>query len=143
MKNCSKCGNPSERFRKNRHGNPSSVCLQCANKEHAAYYRKNPVIYLLNACRDRCRKRGLPFDLVKEDIVVPSVCPVLGIPLEHGTKPFHDNSPSLDRIVPSKGYVKGNVEVISFRANRIKTDATFAEIQKVADWLRSKEVLPG
>lgn len=101
-----------------------------------AYYKRNPVIYLLCVCRDRCKKRGIPFNLDKDDIVIPTHCPALGIPLIHGSKPFHDNSPSIDRLIPSKGYVKGNVRVISFRANKMKQDGTLEEIEKLAAWLR-------
>jgi hypothetical protein len=110
--------------------------LEHCRKAQASYYRKNPVIYLLSACRQRCRKNNVPYNLEKGDISIPANCPVLGIPLLHGSKPFHDNSPSIDRLIPEKGYVKGNVRVISFRANKIKQDATLEEIEKVAAWLR-------
>jgi hypothetical protein len=62
-------------------------------------------------------------------------CPALGIPLEWGGKVYH-NSPSLDRIVPSLGYVKGNVAFLSHKANLIKSDATTAEICAVAEYLK-------
>lgn len=62
---------------------------------------------------------------------------MLGIPLVvkegKGTNP---NSPTVDRIIPKLGYVKGNVAVISDRANRIKADASVEEITAVAKWLR-------
>lgn len=45
-----------------------------------------------------------------------------------------DRKPSLDRVVPSLGYVKGNVRVISFRANRIKSDATADELRAVLSY---------
>ena len=86
----------------------------------------------------RCssRRKGIPFDLNAEDIlaVFPAneICPALGVPFEYGS---HLKAPSLDRVVPSLGYVKGNVAVISCRANTIKQDATAAEIRAVADWL--------
>lgn len=104
---------------------------QCAEKQ-AAYYRKNPAIYLLNACRSRARLNGIPFNLVKEDICIPATCPVFGIPLEHGTRGFHENSPSIDRIIPDKGYVQGNIVVISFKANRMKQNATTEELKQLA-----------
>lgn len=109
--------------------------VQCREKQ-AAYYKKNPTIYLLNACRDRCRKKGLVCNLTKEDIAIPTHCPVLGIPLFHGNRAFLDNSPSLDRMIPELGYVRGNVNVISFRANRIKHNATLDEVERVADYMR-------
>jgi hypothetical protein len=63
---------------------------------------------------------------------------VLGIPLQIGTGDKTDNSPSLDRIVPSKGYVIGNIEVMSDKANRIKTNASLEEIEKVVIYLRER-----
>ena len=59
------------------------------------------------------------------------MCPVLGIPLVIGEGACSDNSPSIDRIIPELGYVKGNIKVISRRANRIKNDATPDELFKV------------
>ena len=111
---------------------------QCRVKQ-AKYYREHPDMYLLNACRCRARAKGVPFNLTKEDIVIPSVCPVLGIPLEHGTKGFHENSPSIDRILPDKGYVRGNIIVISFRANRMKQNATTKELRQLADFFERLE----
>jgi len=78
---------------------------------------------------------GVPFDLLLEDIVIPESCPILGIPLVRAVGLMTDNSPSVDRIIPDLGYVKGNIAIISNRANRIKTNATASEIRAVADWL--------
>lgn len=79
---------------------------------------------------------GLPFDIEPEDIIVPKVCPVLGILLTVGGA--RDSSPSLDRKIPALGYVKGNVFVISFRANRIKADASVAEITSVLAYMQGE-----
>lgn len=109
--------------------------LDACRINQAAYYRKNPVIYLLNACRSRAKKNGLEFNLTKEDIIIPEFCPVLGIKLEHGTKGFHESSPSIDRIDSTKGYIRGNVAIMSFRANRLKHDATKEEVRKLLEWM--------
>ena len=45
-------------------------------------------------------------------------------------------SPSLDRIDPNRGYTKDNIIVMSYRANRIKNDATKEEIKKLAEWIK-------
>jgi hypothetical protein len=64
------------------------------------------------------------------------MCPVLGIPLfrNRGAKGQGPNSPSLDRIVPQLGYIKGNVIVMSSLANRIKNDSTPEQVMAVAKW---------
>jgi len=91
-----------------------------------------PEVALLSGCRITAKKRGLPFDLTPDDVSIPEKCPVLGIPLSRGVGVRTDNSPSLDRIIPSLGYVKGNVIVVSMRANRIKNDATLEELRTIA-----------
>lgn len=79
---------------------------------------------MLSAAKQRARKKQLPFMLTLADIPqIPETCPVLGIPLK---------VPSLDRIVPSLGYVPGNVRVISCRANTLRNDATATELMLVA-----------
>lgn len=81
--------------------------------------------------------KGVPFDLEMSDIAVPERCPILGIKLERGVgqRTYQDSSPSLDRIIPNKGYVKDNIAVISMRANRIKNDATLDEMRSVVDFV--------
>jgi len=58
--------------------------------------------------------------------------------LETAEGKVSDNSYSLDRIDPSKGYVKGNVEVISHRANTLKSNATIEELEKVIQYMRKQ-----
>jgi hypothetical protein len=70
--------------------------------------------------------------LTVEDIIIPAVCPVLGIVIVYNKTGFHPSSPSLDKVVPELGYVPHNIRVISNRANRLKHDATPAELRKVA-----------
>jgi hypothetical protein len=86
---------------------------------------------MLLSAKFRAKRDNRIFDLKKEDITVPSHCPVLGIPLACGTRESHDNAPTLERIHQNEGYVKSNVMVISYRANRIKNDASLEEIAAV------------
>jgi hypothetical protein len=92
---------------------------------------------MLSRCKYRAHQRGIPFNLTKDDIVIPKTCPVLGIELrqlsmeDEPQKGYHTNAPSLDRIIPELGYVKGNVRVISARANLLKNDATISELELV------------
>jgi hypothetical protein len=100
---------------------------------------------LCAAARARGRKRGLPATIRPEDLVWPSHCPVLGILLDYperegertGLKP-QPSWPSLDRWDSTKGYVPGNVFVISFRANTLKNNARPDEILKIAKYVMSR-----
>lgn len=102
----------------------------------SAYYHSHLQFILLRACQKRAELQGVPFNLVASDLVVPDICPVLGIPLVVGTKRHHPSSPSVDRIVPKKGYVKSNVLVVSFRANTLKRDASIEELQRLSRFYR-------
>lgn len=82
----------------------------------------------------RAKKKNIEFNIECSDIVVPDICPVLGIKIEVGEKVICDNSPTLDRIDISKGYIKGNIIVISNRANRLKNDATLNEIELIYNY---------
>jgi hypothetical protein len=77
--------------------------------------------------------------LVKfHEINWPTHCPILGLEIDYFTEIRKENSASFDRIDNSKGYVKGNVHIISWRANRIKNDGTAEEHRKIADYLEKK-----
>lgn len=91
-----------------------------------------------NAIKQRALEKGLPYDLDADYIqsILPTHCPVLGVELvrrsnRSGNSP---TSPTVDRIVPELGYVRGNVMIISKRANQIKSDASPEEIMKVAQF---------
>jgi len=101
--------------------------------------RSDPRWVLWSGARKRAKERGLPFDLLKSDIVIPSTCPVLGIRLEPnvGKRTHHHNSPTLDRVIPEHGYVLSNVRVISHRANAIKRDASIDELERVIQYMRT------
>lgn len=86
---------------------------------------------MLYRAKYSAKKKGLPFNLEAEDIIIPEFCPVLGIKLAKSDHKQGGSSPSLDKIVPEKGYVKGNVRVISQRANLLKSNATIEELTMV------------
>lgn len=107
------------------------------------YRMRDPARWLLLVAKARAKKRGIVFDIDASDIVIPTHCPILGIPLFQKQKTHKrdatPNSPSLDRIRSELGYVKGNVQVISWRANNIKRDATPEELRKVADYVNKQQ----
>ncbi len=94
--------------------------------------QKNPEKFLLRRSRYRAKKLNLPHDIELSDIKIPDFCPYLGIPIIVGDRQKNNNSPSLDRIIPELGYVKGNIEVISDRANTVKSNGTADEHDIIA-----------
>lgn len=79
--------------------------------------------------RKRSLKESIPFDLELSDIIIPLICPYLHIELTKiGGQGRVWSNPSLDRIDPTKGYIKGNVEIISMKANLMKAHASKEEL---------------
>lgn len=82
-------------------------------------------------------QRGIPFDLLPteiDDIGIPITCPILGMPLYFHRNKVEDDSISFDRIDSSKGYTVDNLVVISFRANKLKSDATLDEMRRIVSF---------
>ena len=112
-------------------------------KKQAKAYRLNNRIHVARyAAKRRAKQGNVPFELETEYLksIFPNdgLCPVFKTPLVWGGEgDERNNSPSLDRIVPELGYVEGNVVWISNRANILKRDATWEELHRVAEWLKS------
>lgn len=107
---------------------------------HQDYRLRKPEQCLLASARNRARKKGIPFDITVEDIVIPENCPILGIPLTRnlGNHGGTSSSASLDKIIPELGYVKGNVQVISLLANNMKSNATKEQLLLFAEWIKKE-----
>ena len=93
---------------------------------------QDPRNRLFLGARERTKKRGLEFSITKEHIVIPDVCPLLGIPIVVGAND-RLHSPSLDRKDSTKGYIPDNVWVISTRANTLKNDASLDELKLIVE----------
>ena len=116
------------------------------NRKSDQKRRDNPAKHLHGVAKLRAARLKVPFTIRVEDVAIPDLCPVLGIPLvfrASGTKGFPlAQSPSIDRMDPSAGYVPGNVSVISWRANSLKKDGTLAEFEKLVAWMRDNQRPP-
>jgi hypothetical protein len=95
-------------------------------------------LYIVRRKTVRAKAEGVEWGLGTPEQAVdllhwPTHCPVLGIELNYGSprKPCAANNPSLDRHDNSKTYAPGNVFVISYRANSLKSDATVTELWQV------------
>jgi hypothetical protein len=87
------------------------------------WYARDPRKQMLINARTRAKREGVPFDLDVEDITIPEHCPILGLRIGvqlGGGRGGRNCSPSLDRLDPAAGYVRGNVTVVSLKANRLK-----------------------
>lgn len=106
------------------------------DKRYEVLKANKPECFMLYRAKRRAKKLGLPFDLTVEDVTIPEFCPILGIRLATFNQRGASlrSSASLDRIVPALGYVRGNVIVISHKANSIKNDATPEEILAVGNF---------
>lgn len=149
-KYCSGCGTRKsfDNFSKNRamRDGYANWCKSCLKKlwqrpENLIRRKQRRLINyaytLYTETKSRAKLSNIAFNLDKSDIVIPDICPVLGIPLIVSINGRTDNTPSVDKIIPSKGYVKGNVQVISWLANNLKRDCTNPEVfEKIAIYLR-------
>lgn len=61
---------------------------------------------------------------------------MFNIPLIQGDGIATDNSPSIDEIIPGKGYVRGNIMIISWKANRLKNNARLEDLEKIVNYIR-------
>lgn len=92
------------------------------------------LVCLVTSAKTRASAKGLPFDLTAEDLTLPEVCPVLNISLSWSNV-ITNETPSIDRVVPELGYVKGNCNIISMKANRLKNNATKEELEAILAYI--------
>lgn len=119
-----------------------SVKIELSLFENTKEIENKYILKMLTAAKKRAEKKKIEFDLEIKDIEIPRFCPILGIPL-YSSKLNADCSPSIDRIDNTKGYTKVNIQVISTRANRIKNDSTFEEIEKLYLFLKENKFKKG
>ena len=100
---------------------------------------ERPEYVLWKSAKRRARAKELDFNIEPTDVIIPAFCPLLNIPIIHkiGKGSADDNSPSLDRIDNRFGYIKGNILVVSWRANFLKSDAALSELQLLVANLQS------
>lgn len=85
-------------------------------------------------------REGKTFTIDFGELEFPTHCPVLGIELDYFNDKRAENSVSFDQIIPGKGYISGNVIIMSWRANRIKNDGTLQEHQQIVNFMRNSAV---
>lgn len=112
-------------------------CKQCSKKTTKwaiKRYEKNPSKILWLSAKDRAHKNHEPFNIEVSDVIIPKKCPILDIKLKRGRGVHCETSPTIDKIIPKLGYIKGNVQVVSHLGNLMKQNATPKCLLKFADW---------
>lgn len=131
MKLCPRCNveRPLSDFHadKSRSTGLSSSCRECLNDAMRLRRLQNPAAILLITARQRATKQRVPFRISEADVQIPDRCPILGChrPLVSGWgrgRGYRIDTPTLDKIVPSLGYIPNNVWVICAGCNRSKND---------------------
>lgn len=117
--------------------NKEAVLLK-SKIDRETFFERDYKLNMIHRARQRAKKKNIEFSITEEDIIIPEYCPALGIKLEiqKGLKVARKSSPSLDRIDVSKGYIPGNIQVISKLANTMKNAATLEELQLFSKWLQ-------
>lgn len=161
-KECTKCGVmlSLDFFSKDKHkaSGYRSACKNCSSAEFQKFKRSTNYLTRLEKCKTnrktkktndpisiwahdifhnakyRAKRNGIEFSITKEWVAMSAVkiCPLLEIELDYGASKSCDESASIDRIDSSKGYTPENCKIISFKANRIKSNATLQDLQKIA-----------
>lgn len=116
------------------------------NKEWLREYNRDlknrdPALYAFRRIRSTAQQRGIHFELTVDDLreVWRTTCPVFGFELVSNNGPKQPNSLSIDRIDSSKGYIKGNIQIMSWRANKLKSDATLTELEAIVRFLKGSQ----
>jgi len=142
----------------------SLYCRECDKKKQEAKRRKTPnkhleyartyqaqkrqsfdyrLQMLLNASKQRAVLKNIEHTLTLEQLkaIYPAdnKCPVFGTELQFGNAGFREHSPSIDKIDPNKGYTLDNVQIISWRANRLKADASINELEMLLAFMKQGE----
>lgn len=119
--------------------NKNRIKNNLKSKEEYRKIGKKYVYLMWSRAKKRALEKNIPFDILLEDINIPDMCPVLGVHfiISNSGQGPGDLSPSLDRIIPKLGYVKDNIQIISFKANRIKSDADINDLEKVLNYMKS------
>jgi hypothetical protein len=110
-------------------------CRECEIYQHLDWQKRSITVVMYNSARQRAKRDNVPCTITAHDIIIPKFCPVFGLELRAGDRYSHENSPSLDRIIPERGYVQGNIRVISHLANMLKSKATSAQLRALADYI--------
>lgn len=113
-----------------------------SNAKAREWRRNNPDYMLHHHAKRRAERDGTEFSITREDIpAIPDICPIALIPIhfkEIPSKGPSDNSPTLDRIDPNRGYTKDNIRILSHKANRWKSNMTIEDVERILAYMKGQ-----
>lgn len=123
-------------------------CKECSNKYHIIHKNKlkstsagrkhQTILRMLAGTKNRAKQENLDFSLDYEWITknFSEECPILKLKFILCSGKIYPNSPSIDRLIPNKGYIKENCRIISFRANLLKNNASIQEVEAILGYMK-------
>lgn len=127
----------------------NGLCFECGRRPLVSknYCEQCHMAHLIFNIRTRAKQNNVPFDgdymtvdnMLELKASEGNKCPVFGVPFMYGKDIQCDASPSIDKVIPSLGYVRGNVAIISDKANRIKRNASLEELKQIVDWFEKMQ----
>lgn len=125
---CDFCGSDFETVAKKNVRFCGTKCYQNSDKRKRAYNVPHRMKELSNSAGHRAKRKGIPHNINGDHLLGlwdsnGGKCCITGVPfdLSYGEKLQRGwskaNAPSLDRIVPELGYIKGNVRLVTFQVN--------------------------
>jgi len=147
IKQCTRCEKNKILSSFHKYGNICKICTAIKNKNYYEnnkkaiskrirnYHENNRSKYLLKAAKNRAKSQNLQFDIdynyIESIIPKNNTCPLLNIKMKINNGYAKDNSYSIDRIDPNKGYIIGNIHIISYKANTSKSNSTIEEYERI------------
>jgi hypothetical protein len=99
-------------------------------------------VQVFHNLKKSARLKGVPFNLTIDDIRIPVVCPVDGLPLIRGRGPRksgpNERSPSADCHIPALGYIKGNVVFMSHIWNMRKSEMDTEQVRTLLRYMEGR-----
>ncbi len=146
---CTRCDVPisEENTRPSSFNNSRYMCRPCDNADRRKQRRSGPqrLKRWVHKVKQKGRQRGLEATMVLEDVMpLPETCPVFGMKLIYPGDRYDYRGPdnaSIDRIDNDQGYVKGNVWVVSYRANTLKNNASISELKRLVRALELRRMM--
>ena len=125
----------------------TQCCQQCRievyqpNDRNSYRYGNNLLQRQFNTLKNKARRNNIPFTITLDQIERPEYCPVFGVRLNYGWSGedrLTFDKASFDKVIPALGYIPGNVFIISWRANSLKSNMSLNELRKIMKYIEGK-----